>query len=85
MTLKGTVRYINHQRGMVAALTEEGSYSVFELLGGDAIEIGDSLSWQNDTSLGSETINNHTQSERYEVYFQNHHILESQLRRQLLV
>jgi hypothetical protein len=30
---------------MVAALTEEGSYSVFELLGSDSVEVRDQVSW----------------------------------------
>lgn len=83
--MKGTVHYINHQRGMVAVLTEEGSYSIFELMGGDTVEVGDQVSWQNDTALGSENLSNRTQGERYEVYFQNHYVPESQLREQLLV
>lgn len=83
--MKGVVRHINHHRGMVAVLTEEGSYSVFELLGGDAVEVGDIVSWKDDTALGSEQLTNHTQGECYEVYFQNHYVPASQLRQQLLI
>ena len=83
--MKGSVRYINQQRGMVAVLTSEGSYSVFELLGGGSVGIGDSVSWRYDTALGSEQLTNHTQGERYEVYFQNHRVHSSQLRQQLLI
>ena len=31
--MKGTIFKINHRRGMVAILTENGDFSVFELLG----------------------------------------------------
>lgn len=82
--MKGIVHYINQQRGMVAVLTEQG-YSIFEIIGSDNIEVGDSVSWRDDTVLGGETLTNHTQGERYEVYFQNHHVHQSQLRQQLLI
>ena len=82
--MKGVVHFINQRRGMVAVLTEDG-YSIFELLGGDRVELGDSVSWQDDTALGSEILSNNTQDECYEVYFQNHHVHESQLRQQLLI
>ena len=82
--MKGVIKHINAPRGMVAVLTEDGSYSVFELLGGNSIEIGDVVSWKNDTGLGGEQITNHTQNERFEVYFQNHYVHQNQLRQQLL-
>ena len=82
--MRGIVHHINQQRGMVAVLTEHG-YSIFEVVGGDNVEVGDSVSWQDDTALGSEVLSNHTQGERYEVYFQNHHVHQSQLRQQLLI
>jgi len=46
--MKGEVCEINQSRGMVAVQTENGDFSVFELLGGDSIEIGDEVSWQDD-------------------------------------
>jgi hypothetical protein len=70
---------------MIAVLTEDGSYSVFELLGNDAVEVGDSVSWKDDTSLGLEQLINHTQADRYDVYFQNHYVRASQLRQQLFI
>jgi hypothetical protein len=83
--MKGTVKYINSIRGMVAVLTEESQYSIFELLAGDTIELDDIVSWSPATALGTEYITNHTQGERYEVYFQNHYVHSSQLRQQLLL
>lgn len=82
--MKGVIRHINLSRGMVAVLTEDGSYSVFELLGGESVEIEDIVSWMNDTGLGGEQITNHTQNERFEVFFQNHCVPPYQLRQQLL-
>jgi hypothetical protein len=82
--MEGVVKYINPTRGMVAVLIEDGQYSVFELLGGDPVEQGDVVSWLDDTALGSELITNHTQKQRYEVYFQNHYVHPSHLRQQLL-
>ena len=69
---------------MVAVLTENGDYSVFELLGGDHAGVGDVVSWQNATALGDELLTNHTQNSRFQIFFQNHHVSRSQLRQQLL-
>ena len=82
--MKGTIFEINENRGMVGVLTENGDFSIFELLSGDSVEKGDEVRWENDTGLGDEVITNLTQRESYEVYFQNHHVSKAQLRRQLL-
>lgn len=81
--MKGTIHYINRNRGMVAVYTEHG-YSIFELTSSGTVEVGDSVSWHEDTALGSGMVTNHTQGERYEVFFQNHHVNQSLLRQQLL-
>jgi hypothetical protein len=82
--MKGTVYEINVTRGMVAVLTEDGDFSVFELLGGDPVEKGDVVHWANDTALGGEILTNDSQMETYEVFFQNHHVPKHQLKQQLL-
>jgi len=82
--MKGKIFDINWNRGMVVVLTEEGDFSIFELLGGDPVERDDSVHWQDDTALGSEMLTNITQGESYEVYFQNHHVPKHQLKQQLL-
>ncbi len=69
---------------MVAVLTEDGDFSIFELLGGDIVEVSDEVQWKEDTGLGSEILTNVTRRESYEVYFQNHHVPKHQLRQQLL-
>ena len=82
--MKGHVADINWQRGMVGVLTENGDYSIFELLGEDTIEVGDEVYWRNDTSLGNESLKNVTKNVSFDVYFQNHHVTKSGLRKQLL-
>jgi len=81
--MKGEVVQLNQGRGMVAVLTEDGEYSIVELLG-DEVEIGDQLQWRGDHPLGSEDIMNLTQRHPLSVYFQNHCVPKSQLKQQLL-
>lgn len=81
--MTGYVAEINHGRGMVAIDTSHG-YSIFELMGGDEFEVGDEVSWVEDTVLGSAYVTNRTRNERCEVYFQNHWVSKGQLRQQLL-
>lgn len=70
-------------RGMVAVLTENENFSIFELIGGDTVEEGDEVYWENDTGLGDETLHNLTQDSKFEVYFQNHWVPQHQLNQQL--
>lgn len=83
--MKGIISEINWSRGMVAILTVNGDYSVFELMGNDDLEINDEVFWRDDTALGSETIKNITKGIEMEVYFQNHWVPRSQLKKQLLI
>ena len=69
---------------MVAALTENGDFSIFELFGDD-VSVGDAVSWAGSTPLGGGTITNHTQQRQFSAYFQNHHVSQNQLRQQLLL
>lgn len=81
--MNGQIVEINQTRGMAAVLTEDGEYSILEMLG-DEVEMGDQISWSGHYPLGSETIANHTQGRKMSVYFQNHSVPKSQLRQQLL-
>ncbi|MCX5805895.1 MAG: hypothetical protein NT010_07495 [Proteobacteria bacterium] len=83
--MKGTIIAINERRGMVGVQTENDDFSVFELLGGDSIEVGDEVSWKDDTSLGSTTLTNITDGSCFEVFFQNHWVPKNQLRQQLMM
>ncbi len=44
--MKGIIFDINWNRGMVAVITEDGDFSIFELLGGDPAEKNDVVQWQ---------------------------------------
>lgn len=79
------VKYVDYNRGVVAVLADEGQYSIFELMGGDCVELEDVVSWENGTALGGEKLVNHTQRECYDVYLQNHYVPFSQLRQQLVM
>lgn len=81
--MTGSVVAINSNRGMVGVLTENGDYSVFELLGSDEVEVGDDISWTGDTPLGGNTVQNETRAEAFDVFFQNH-VSKSRLHDQLL-
>ncbi len=83
--MRGTIHALNPQRGMVAIKTESADFSVFENLNGDDFEIGDEVSWPNDTALGDEPLTDHTQGFKTSVYFQNHSVPGGQLRQQLLM
>ncbi len=82
--MRGTIYQINENRGMVGVLTEDGDFSIFELLSSDTVEIGDEVQWKNDTGLGDEHLTNITHTESFDVYFQNHHVSKDHLRQQLL-
>jgi hypothetical protein len=79
----GTITNINSGRWMVAVHTEGAGYSIFELLSGADIEIGDSVQWVNYTGLGSEMITNRRTGKRVEALLQNHWVWEANLRRRL--
>jgi len=80
----GIVYEINMTCGMVAVLTKNGDFSIFEMFGDDPVDKGDEVKWKDDTSLGSTDLINITQEETYEVYFQNHWVPKAQLKEQLL-
>jgi hypothetical protein len=80
--MNGIIVDINHRRGMVAIRTDHG-FSILELLSGDPVEVGDQVTWKDDTALGGEILHNQTQSESYEVYFQNHHVSRTSLSHQM--
>lgn len=82
--MRGKVKYINPSRGMVAVKTDDDDFSVFESLGGD-FEVGDEVSWDAHNPLGGGTVINHTQTMRISVFFENHYVPPSQLRKQLLI
>ncbi len=68
--MKGTIELIGPRQGMIGVRTEADRFSVLELLGGYAPEIGDVLSGGLE-DLGSETVRNVTQEEDWDVYIQD--------------
>ena len=82
--MKGTIYDINPKRGMVAVQTDNGDFSIFEIISANQVEIGQEVSWSGNTPTGSAMITNHGSGERFEVYFQNHWVSRHQLDQQLL-
>jgi hypothetical protein len=85
MATRGTVYAINPRRGMVAIATPDNGFTIIELLGSYEVDVGDAISWDNDTGLGSETYRNETRNEAMDVFVQNHAVAASLLRQQLLL
>ena len=83
--MNGKVYQINPKRGMVAVLTENGDFTIIEIIGSYEIDIGDELTWKNATGLGSEHYRNITKNQIIEVFVQNHWVNESQLQQHLLL
>ena len=67
---KGTVAILNHYRGMYAVELSDGSYSVFELLDTNEINLEDIISGPLDEE-GSCTLKNLTEDDEFEAMMQN--------------
>lgn len=83
--MNGVIAKINPHRRMVGVKTENGDYSIFELLSGDELNVGDHVEWSNETIPGDAVIKNKTASTAFAVYFQNHHVSQAILNAQLLI
>ncbi|NEZ02049.1 hypothetical protein [Heyndrickxia shackletonii] len=68
--MKSKVFMINHQKGWIALLTENGTFSIAEVLEMELPNIGDIISGDID-SLGRETFLNETQNEEIDVFVQD--------------
>lgn len=82
--MRGIVYSINPVRGMVAIQTEGHGFTIIEVTGED-FELGDEVSWDRDTGLGSETYRNVTKGKPVRVFVQNHLVPPQQLTQQLLI
>ena len=69
--MEAEVIIINKKRGMVAALTEDGEYVVFELLGSYALEINDVVSHPDFYSMGGKVYRNLSKDENMDVFVEN--------------
>lgn len=76
--MKSEVIGINPRKSFVAVKTDAG-ITVFELLGGYDVELGDMISG-NLEALGGETFFNETQQEEMEVYVQGIYCTEPNAR-----
>lgn len=85
MRRTGRVAALNPARGMVAIATEDGGYTIIELLSHFELEVGDEMTWANGYGLGSEDYTNTSKGETEEVFVQNHAVSRSSLRAQLLL
>jgi hypothetical protein len=85
MRRHGTVAARNPKRGMVAIKTDDGGYTIIELLSDFELDIGDEMTWADGYALGHEVYKNVTKGTHEEVYVQNHDVNEAILRQQLLL
>lgn len=67
---KGEIAILNHNRGMYAVQLSDGSYSVFELLDSNEINLEDVISGPLD-ELGSCELRNLTENETFDAMVQN--------------
>jgi hypothetical protein len=69
--MKGIVRFLNLQNGLVAVETNEG-FTVFEIRQRCALDIGDEISGLLD-SVGEKSLDNVTRKESFSVSIENIH------------
>lgn len=77
--MRGTIKAINQDKGLIAVETNSGEYSVIELIGGYNVEIDDIISGVLE-SLGRKTVMNETQSEEIDVFIQHCHCSAQRVR-----
>lgn len=85
MRSRGKVAAINPRRGMVAIATDDGGFTIIELLSDWSLEVGDDITWTDRYGLGHEMYRNVTQQTEEEVFVQNHDVSRSNLQAQLLL
>ena len=68
--MKGTTELISPNEAMIGVRTENGGFSVLELIGGYSPNLGDVISG-NLEQLGGEEVSNLTQGEKWDVFIQD--------------
>lgn len=68
--MKGNIELISSNQVMVGVKTENGDFSVLELIGGYSPELGDIISG-NLEDIGGEVVFNRTQGETWDVFIQD--------------
>ncbi|WP_209022186.1 hypothetical protein [Pseudomonas fluorescens] len=81
----GEVRAINRQSAMVGVyVDQEDGHTVFELGSANDIDIGDVITWDSGTALGTQPYRNLTKGWTADVYVANHGVAAANLEVQLL-
>lgn len=70
--MKGIIKRIDLNKGLVYVDTENGDNTIFEIISDDNFESGDRVFWKEHYPLGDCEIFNITKNEKSEVYFQDH-------------
>ncbi len=68
--MRGIIKLISPNQDMIGVETENGHFSILELIGGYAPEVGDIVTGELE-SLGGEEVLNRTQNEEWDVFIQD--------------
>ncbi len=82
MSRQGIVAVIDLEQSAAAIRTGAGEYTIVEIDPDWAMDLGDTIEWENDENLGFETYRNTTKEIYYEVFVQNHNVDDATLRLQ---
>jgi hypothetical protein len=80
--MRGTVKKINPKNGYFAIEIERNSYSIFEILSSNSIDVGDIINGQLQ-ELGDAILTNESKAETINGIIQNYDCTEQQLKQQL--
>jgi len=81
--MNGRVCAINHGQGLVAIETEFHGFTIFELVDGGDVAVGDEIAWDSDLKVGADTYNNINTNRTLSVVVRNHLVSRSSLRQLL--
>ncbi len=70
--MRGIIKLVNNRTGMMAIETENGEYTIIELLEGCELEEGDTIIGDLDT-LGGETFQKESTKESFDVFIEDIH------------
>ncbi len=68
--MRGVVKFVNEEFGLVAVETEHGEYTVFGLMNGGTVGIGDVITGDLE-QLDHQTLRNETRDSRLHVYIED--------------
>ncbi|MFH0920740.1 MAG: hypothetical protein V1913_10295 [Fibrobacterota bacterium] len=82
--MKGTVFSVNSTTCMVAVQTEDGEFTVFELLENEPVAPGDDVEWKDGASLGPVVVTDYRLKRVFEAFFHAHHLTRMEVSQQLV-